>query len=124
MPGYKATWIKIIDNFLTKMMQITSLQFKGQKTGCLGSGVEVTDMIGKMLKTAPLGLQEEAGGLSFTMVCFPEGMHGCPRVRDDYMAAVTSPILGVMKMLLHKDALAVVAEFIKAGIGQGHERFG
>jgi len=42
-----------------------------------------------MLKTEPVGLQEGAGGLSFTMVCFPVGMHGCPRVRDDYMAAVT-----------------------------------
>jgi len=37
---------------------------------------------------APVGLQEGAGGLSFTMVCIPKGMHSCPRVRDDYMAAV------------------------------------
>jgi len=42
-----------------------------------------------VLKTAPVGLQEGAGGLRFTMECFPEGMHGCPRVRDNYMAAVT-----------------------------------
>jgi len=40
-----------------------------------------------MLKAAPVGLQEGAGGLSFTMVCIPVGMHGCPRVRDDYTAA-------------------------------------
>jgi len=42
-----------------------------------------------MLKTAPVGLQEGAGGPSFTMVCFPKDMHGHPRVRDNYMAAVT-----------------------------------
>jgi len=39
-----------------------------------------------VLETAPVGLQEGAGGLSFTMVCFPKGMHSCPRVRDSYTA--------------------------------------
>ena len=39
-------------------------------------------------ETAPGGLQEGAGGLSFTMVCVPEGMHCHPRVRDKHMAAV------------------------------------
>ena len=33
-------------------------------------------------------LQKGAGGLSFTMVCVPKGMHRCPRVRDNHMAAV------------------------------------
>jgi len=37
---------------------------------------------------APVGLQEGAGGLSFTVVCIPKGMHGCPRVRDNHTAAV------------------------------------
>jgi len=42
----------------------------------------------KALKTAPVGLQEGAGGLSFTVLCFPKGMHRSPRVRDNHMAAV------------------------------------
>jgi len=47
---------------------------------------------------APVGLQEGAGGLSFTMVCIPKGMHGCPRVRDDYTAAVfDEKMIAVMK---------------------------
>jgi len=70
-------------------MQTTSLQSKGQKHDGLGSGVGVTETTRRMLKTAPVGLQEGAGGLSLTMVCFPEGMHSCLRVRDNYMAAVT-----------------------------------
>jgi len=40
------------------------------------------------LETAPVSLQEGAGGLSFTVLCFPKGMHRCPRVRDNHMAAV------------------------------------
>ena len=39
-------------------------------------------------ETAPVGLQEGAGGLSFTVVCIPKGMHRCPRVRDNQTAAV------------------------------------
>ena len=35
----------------------------------------------------PVGLQKGAGGLSFTVVCVPKGMHRCPRVRDNHMAA-------------------------------------
>ena len=51
-----------------------------------------------MLKTAPVGLQEGAGGLSCTVVCIPKGMHGRPRVRDDYMAAVfDEKMIAVMK---------------------------
>jgi len=40
------------------------------------------------LETAPVGLQEGAGGLSFTVLCFHKGMHRCPRVRDNHTAAV------------------------------------
>jgi len=40
------------------------------------------------LKTSPVGLQEGAGGLSFTVLCFPKGMHRSPRVRDNHTAAV------------------------------------
>jgi len=36
---------------------------------------------------ASVGLQKGADGLSFTMVCIPKGMHCCPRVRDEHMAA-------------------------------------
>jgi len=35
----------------------------------------------------PGGLQKGAGSLSFTLVCIPKGMHRCPRVRDNHMAA-------------------------------------
>jgi len=35
-----------------------------------------------------VGLQEGAGGLSFTVLCFPKGMHRSPRVRDNHTAAV------------------------------------
>jgi len=35
----------------------------------------------------PVGLQKGAGGLSFTVVCVPKGMHRCPRVRDNHTAA-------------------------------------
>jgi len=67
-----------------------SLQCKGQKTSGPGSGVEVLETRRKNAQEmAPVGLQEGAGGLSFTMVCIPKGMHSHPRVRDDYMAAVT-----------------------------------
>jgi len=51
--------------------------------------IEVAEQEENALKTAPVGLQEGAGGLSFTVVCVPKGMHGSPRVRDDYTAAVT-----------------------------------
>jgi len=36
------------------------------------------------LKQLQMGLQEGAGGESSTVLCFPKGMHGCPRVRDNY----------------------------------------
>jgi len=36
------------------------------------------------LKTKPVGLQEGAGGQSSTVFCIPKGIHGCPRVRDNY----------------------------------------
>jgi len=52
----------------------------------------------KCKETAPVGLQEGAGGLSFTMVCIPKGMHSHPRVRDDYTAAVfDEKTIAVMK---------------------------
>ncbi len=52
----------------------------------------------KRKETAPVGLQEGAGGLSFTVVCVPKGMHGCPRVRDDYTVAVfDEKMIAVMK---------------------------
>jgi len=76
-----------LDNFLTKMMQTVSLQSKGQKQGGPGSGVEVLETRRNVLETAPVGLQKGAGGQSFTVLCFPKGVHSCPRVRDNYTAA-------------------------------------
>jgi len=52
-------------------MQTASLQSKGQKQGGPGSEVEVLETRRNVLETAPVGLQEGAGGLSFTMVCYP-----------------------------------------------------
>jgi len=47
---------------------------------------------------APVGLQEGAGGLSFTMVCVPKGMHGHPRDRDEHMAACSiEEMIAVLK---------------------------
>jgi len=67
----------------------TSLQCKGQKRDGLREIELELENKGKMCReTAPVGLQEGAGRLSFTMVCIPKGMHSRPRVRDDYMAAV------------------------------------
>jgi len=71
------------DNFWTKTMQTASLQSKGQKQGGPGTGVEVWEQEQNVLETAPVSLQEGAGGQSFTVLCFPKGMHGCPRVRDN-----------------------------------------
>jgi len=68
-------------------MLIASLQSKGQKQVGPGTGVEVLERRKNALKTAPVGLQEGAGGQSFTVLCFPKGMHSCPRVRDNYTAA-------------------------------------
>ncbi len=65
------------------MMQTMSLQSKGQKQGGPGTGVEVLEQEQNVLETAPVGLQEGAGGQHFTMLCFPKGMHSCPRVRDN-----------------------------------------
>jgi len=69
-------------------MQTMSLQRKGknEQTTCSGIGVVRNEKMCK--ETAPVGLQEGAGGLSFTMVCIPVGMHGHPRVRNNHMAAV------------------------------------
>jgi len=52
-------------------MQTANLQSKGTKRGGPGTGVEVLEKEQNVLKTAPVGLQEGAGGLSFTMVCYP-----------------------------------------------------
>jgi len=72
------------------MMQTASLQSKGTKKGGQGSGVEVWEQEENVLEMAPVGLQEGAGGLSFTAVCIPKGMHRCSRVRDNHTAAVLS----------------------------------
>ncbi len=49
-------------------------------------------------ETASVGLQKGADRLSFTMVCVPKGMHGRPRVRDNYTAAVfNEKTIAVMK---------------------------
>jgi len=77
------------------MQKTTSLQCKGQKTSGLGSGVEVfLETTGGKQCTQNstsqwISRRELVAGLSFTMVCIPKGMHGHPRVRDNYMAAVT-----------------------------------
>jgi len=63
----------------------------------MGTGVEVWEQKRKALKTTPVGLQEGAGGLSFTVVCIPKGMHDWPRIRDDYMAAVTRWVDGLQR---------------------------
>jgi len=76
---------EVFDNSLTKTMQTASLQSKCQKQVGPGSGVEVWEQ--GELKTAPVGLQEVAGGQSFTVLCFPKGMYSCPRGRDNYTAA-------------------------------------
>ena len=60
-----------------------SLQRKGTKRGGPGTGVGVAKQGENAQETAPVGLQEGAGGISFTMVCVPVGMHSHPRVRDD-----------------------------------------
>jgi len=52
-------------------MQTASLQSKGTKRGGPVSGVEVLETRRNALETAPVGLKEGAGGLSFTMVCYP-----------------------------------------------------
>jgi len=50
---------------------------------------------------APVSLQKGAGGLSFTVVCVPKGMHCRPRVRDEHTAAVfDEKTLAVMKTYL------------------------
>ena len=68
-------------------MQTASLQSKGQKQVGLGTGVEVLEKEQKVQETAPVGLQKGFGGQSFTVLCFPKGMHSCPRVRGNYTAA-------------------------------------
>jgi len=52
-------------------MQTASLRSKGTKKGGPGPGVEVLEKGQNVLETAPVGLQEGAGGLSFTAVCYP-----------------------------------------------------
>jgi len=47
---------------------------------------------------ASVGLQKGADGLSFTVVCIPKGMHGRPRIRDDYTAACSiEEMIAVLK---------------------------
>jgi len=77
----------VADNFRTKTKQTTSLQRKGTKRGWTGTGVGVGRNDKMRRETAPVGLQEGAGGLSFTVLCFPKGMHSWSRVRDNYTAA-------------------------------------
>jgi len=78
---HKNTSFILFDNFLTKTMQAASLQSKGQKQVGSGTGVEVLEQ--EQNAPAPAGLQEGAGGQSFTVLCFPKGMHSCPD-RDNY----------------------------------------
>jgi len=68
-------------------MQTASLQSNGQKQRGPGTGVELSETKKNVLETAPVCLQEGAGGQSFTVLCFLKGMHSCPRVRDNYTAA-------------------------------------
>ena len=56
-------------------------------------------------ETAPVGLQEGAGGLSFTVVCVPKGMHCRPRVRDEHTAAVL-----LEETLLQDENLFIVSD--------------
>jgi len=65
-----------------------SAKQRHKEPGLLCSGVEVLETGENALKTAPVGLQEGAGGLSFTVLCFPKRMHRSPRVRDNHTAAV------------------------------------
>jgi len=76
------------DNFRTKTKQTTSLQRKGTKRGGPGTGVGVGRNDKMRRETASVDLQKGADGLSFTVVCVPEGMHCRPRVRDEHTAAV------------------------------------
>jgi len=76
-----------VTTFEPKQWKTTSLQSKGQKTTGPGSRVEVWEQVENVLETAPVGLQEGAGGQSFTVLYFPKDMHSCPRVRDNYTAA-------------------------------------
>jgi len=61
-------------------MQTASLQSKGQKQDGLGTGIEVLEQGQNVQETAPVGLQERAGGQSSTVLYFPKSMHSCPRV--------------------------------------------
>ncbi len=49
------------------MMQTASLQSKGQKQVGLRTGVDVLEKGQNALETVPVGLQEGAGGQSFTV---------------------------------------------------------
>jgi len=60
-------------------MQTASLQSKGQKQGGPGTGVEVLETRKNVLETAPVCLQEGAGGQSFTVLCFPKGHAPLPQ---------------------------------------------
>jgi len=57
------------------------------KNGEMGTRVELLEQGQNVQETAPVDRQEGAGGQSFTVLCFPKGMHSCPRVGDNYTAA-------------------------------------
>jgi len=77
-----------LTTFEPKWRKQQACKAKAQKPGLLCSGVEVWEQEQNALETAPVGLQEGAGGLSFTVLCFSKGMHRSPSVRDNHTAAV------------------------------------
>jgi len=70
------------------MTQTASLQHKGTKTWTTVFWSWSVRNRRNALETVPVGLQEGAGGLIFTVLCFPKSMHRSPRVRDNHTAAV------------------------------------
>ena len=79
--------IIVFDNFLTKN-DANSRSAKTKVKNRVDQAMELkSHKQQNAQETAPVGLQEGAGGQSFTVLCFPKGMHSCPRVRDNYTAA-------------------------------------
>jgi len=74
-------YLKSCDNFLTTN---NNLQSKGQKQGGPGTGVEVSETRKNVQEQHQMNLQKGAGEQSSTVLCFPKGMHSCPRVSDNY----------------------------------------
>jgi len=79
---------KNLSTFEPKWRKQPACEAKAQNGWTTFSGVGVWEQEQNVLETAPVGLQKGAGGLSFTVLCFPKGMHRSPRVRDNHTAAV------------------------------------